>query len=192
MTGTFPPVQRLYLQIHQPGVPVRIATFTEKTRMNMMTLSSNRMRCAALALCILAVGTTPMWSQAPQDAPPPPAQQDGSGWHGRPSPEQMQAHQLEHLQKHLNLTADQIAQIKTIFADSDTQMKALHENTSIAPADKHAQMKSIHESTTAKIRAVLTDEQKPKFDAMIAREHEHMGHGGPGGPDQAPPPPSAS
>ena len=146
------------------------------------------MRCTALALCAFAVGTTPIWSQATQDAPPP-AQQDGPGpgGHGRHSPEEMQARQLEHLQKHLSLSADQTAQIKTIFADTDTQMKALRENTSIAPADKHAQMKTIHESSAAKIRAVLNSEQQPKFDAMTAREHERMEHRG--GPDQAPPPP---
>ena len=133
-----------------------------------------------------------MWSQATQDAPPP-AQQDGgpgAGGHGRHNREEMQARQLEHLQKHLSLTADQTAQIKNIFADTDTQMKTLHENTSIAPADKHAQMKSIHEATTAKIRAVLTSEQQPKFDAMVAHEHERMEHRG--GPDQAPPAPPAS
>ena len=157
--------------------------------MKIMNLATNRMRCTALALCAFAIGTTPMWSQAAQDAPPPPPQQQGD-WHGHPNPERMQARELEHLQKHLSLTSDQTAQIKTIFADTDTQMKALHENTSIAPADKHAQMKSLHEATTAKIRAVLNSEQQPKFDAMMARQHDRMEHRG--GPDQAPPPPPAS
>ena len=44
-------------------------------------------------------------------------------------------------------------------------MMALHEDTTTAPADKHAKMKAIHEAQTAKIRAILTDDQKPKFDA---------------------------
>ena len=179
------------MQNDQPGAAIRIAAAPKEAVMKIMNLTTNRMRCTALALCAFAVGTTPMWSQA-QDAPPPPAQQDGPGpgMHGRHNPEEMQARQLEHLQKHLNLSGDQTAQIKSIFADTDTQMKALHENTSMAPADKHAQMKSIHEATTAKIRAVLNSEQQPKFDAMMARQHDRMEHRG--GSDQAPPPPPAS
>lgn len=160
--------------------------------MKMKSIATNRMRSIVLALCGFAIGTTPMWSQAAQDAPPPPPPPQGE-WH-HPGPEKMQERQLEHMQRQLNLTADQTTQIKSIFADTDTKMRALHEDASIAPADKHEKMKSIHEASTAKIRALLTDEQKPKFDAMVARQQERMEHrggreGGPGEPMTPPPPP---
>lgn len=162
-----------------------------KIMMNL--LPGNRIRCTALALSVFAASGTAMWSQSAQENTPPPAQQDGP--HGHPSREERQAHELSHLQKQLNLTYDQTAQIKTIFSDTDTQMKALHENTSVAPADKRAQMKSIHEATNAKIRAVLTSQQQPKFDAMLAHEQERWQHRGAGAPEQgaqnqAPPPAS--
>jgi Spy/CpxP family protein refolding chaperone len=155
----------------------------------LMNLTTNRMRCAALALCALAIGTTPMWSQAPQDVPPPPPQQENGQWHGRPNMEQMQDRQIEHLQKRLNLTAEQTTQVRAIYQDSGAQMKKLHEDSSLSRDAMHAQMKSIHEASTATIRALLTDDQKPKYDAMIAHEHEHMENRG-GGPGAPPPPPA--
>ena len=157
--------------------------------MKIMNLASNRMRTTALALCAFAIGTTPMWSQATQDAPPPPPQADGGGPpHGRGH---MEERRIEMMTKHLSLTPDQVTQVKAIDKDGMTQMMALHDDTTIAPADKHAKMKAIHEGQTAKIRAILTDEQKPKFDAMLAHEHERMENhrGGEGGQDGAPPPP---
>jgi len=161
--------------------------------MKIMNLATNRMRSTALALCAFAIGTTPIWSQAPQDAPPPPPPPQQGEWH-HPGPERMQERQLEHMQRQLSLTADQTTQIKSIFADADTQMRALHEDSSIAPEVRHEKMMSIHEASTAKIRAVLNDAQKPKFDAMLARQQERMEHrggreGGPGEPMTPPPPP---
>lgn len=158
--------------------------------MKIMNFASNRMRSTALALCTLAIGTTPMWSQATQDTPPP-AQGDGGAPH--PRMEHMQEHRIEMMTKRLSLTPDQVTQVKAIDKDGMTQMSALHQDTSITQADKHAKMKAIHDDQTAKIRAILTDEQKPKFDAILAREHEHGEHHGEhGGPDQAPPPPPAA
>ena len=157
-----------------------------------MNFTKTGMRNATLALCALAIGTTPMWSQdaAP---PPPPAQQSDAPPphdHERPNREQMQARQLEHMQKHLNLTADQTSQVKAIFGDTDSQMASLHQDTSIPRDQKWAKMKAIHEASQTKIRSVLTDDQKPKFDAMIAHEHERMEDRG-GRPDSPPPPPPA-
>jgi protein CpxP len=158
--------------------------------MKMMNLATNRMRSTALALCAFAIGTTPMWSQAAQDTPP--TQSDGSApppQHG----EHMQERHIEMLTKRLSLTPDQVTQVKAIDKDGMTQMTALHQDTSIAPADKHAKMKAIHEAQTAKIRAILTDDQKPKFDAMLAHEHERMENrrDGEGGSENPPPPPAA-
>jgi Spy/CpxP family protein refolding chaperone len=48
-------------------------------------------------------------------------------------------------------------------------------------------MMEIHKASQDKIRALLTDDQKTKFDALQAQMREHRGHGG----DGPPPPPSA-
>jgi periplasmic protein CpxP/Spy len=158
--------------------------------MKIKLFATNGARSAALALCALTVASAPVWAQAPQDAPP---QSDGSTPPAHQRGEHMQERHLEMMTKHLNLTPDQVAQVKAIDQDGFTQMKALHEDSTTAPADKHAKIKAIHAAQTAKIRAILTDEQKPKFDQMIAREQEHRGHDrGPGGDGNQPPPPPAA
>ena len=52
-----------------------------------------------------------------------------------------------------------------------------------------AKMQSMHQESTQKIEAVLTDQQKQKFEAdqqkMQERRAQHM-HGGQGGADQQP------
>jgi periplasmic protein CpxP/Spy len=157
--------------------------------MKIMIPATSRMRSAALAFCAFAVVSAPVWAQATQDAPPP--QSDGSAPPPHARGEHMEEHHLEMLTKRLSLTPDQVTQVKAIDQDGRTQMMALHQDTTTAPADKHAKMKAIHEAQTAKIRAVLTDDQKPKFDKLIANEQERMEHHR-GDGDQAPPPPPAA
>ncbi len=164
--------------------------------MNIQIPATNRMRSSALALCALTLGTATMWSQTPQAVPPPPPppQSDGAPPPPpRPRMEQMQERRVEMMAKHLNMTPDQVAQLKTIDKDGWAQMTALRQDATMPPPEKHEKMKAIHEAQTAKIRAILTDEQKPKFDQMIAREQEHMDHRrGPGGDGNQPPPPPAA
>jgi Spy/CpxP family protein refolding chaperone len=81
---------------------------------------------------------------------------------------------LAMLTKKLNLTPDQVTQVKAIDADSMTQAKAVQDDTSIAKADKHAKMMDIHKASQDKIRAILTDDQKTKYDAMQAEKQAKM------------------
>jgi protein CpxP len=103
----------------------------------------------------------------------------------------MEERQVEFLTKKLNLTADQVTQVKAIDDDSRKQMRALREDTSTPGSDKRDKMMDIHKASQDKIRAVLTDDQKTKFDALQTEMREHRGNrgGGPGGPP--PPPPAA-
>jgi Spy/CpxP family protein refolding chaperone len=100
----------------------------------------------------------------------------------------MGEHQLEFLTKKLNLTPDQVTQVKAINDDARKQMMALREDTSIAQADKRAKMMDIQKASQDKIRALLTDDQKTKFDALQAQMRERRGdHGGGDGPPPPPP-----
>jgi len=94
------------------------------------------------------------------------------------------------MQRRLNLSADQTTQVKAIFADGRAKMEALRANTSLAPADRHAQGEALRQDEHAKIEAVLTPDQKTKFDEMEARMREHR-HDGPDGGGAPPPPPPA-
>lgn len=148
------------------------------------------MRAGVLALCAATLSAAPMMAQD-NTAPAAPAQQQDNmapppGRHaGR-----MGGRRVEMLTKQLNLTPDQVTQIKAIDDDTMSQMKALREDTTTAKADKRSKMMEIHQASQDKIRNVLTDEQKTKFDAMHAkmREHRQGRHRGEGAP---PPPPPA-
>jgi protein CpxP len=146
-------------------------------------------RAAAVMVCGAGLVASAALAQQ-QDAPPPPpadGQQQGPppGGHRGFDPER----RVEMMQRRLGLTADQTTQVRAIFADGRAKMEALHENTALAPADKRAQGEALRQDQDAKIHAVLTPDQKTKFDEMEARMREHR-RGGPEG-DAPPPPPPA-
>lgn len=143
---------------------------------------------AVLALCAATLSASPMLF-AQDNTAPPPQQQDSMGpppgGHGRGMRGERQ---LEMLTKRLSLTPDQVTQVKAIDDDQMSQMKALRDDTSTSREDKRSKMMAIHQASQDKIRNVLTDEQKTKYDAMLAkmqqRRHDHQG-----GEDGPPPPP---
>ena len=96
-------------------------------------------------------------------------------YHGRTmDPDQL----LARMTKRYKLTPDQQSQIKPILQDEQQQMQSMRTETSSSREDKRAKMQSMHQASTQKIEAVLTDEQKQKFDAdqqkMQERRAEHM------------------
>ena len=154
-------------------------------------------RMVAAMVCGLLMSAAPVFAQDNQSAPapPPPAQGDqqpgpdgpgGGPHHGRG---QMDERRIEHMTKVLNLTPDQVTQVKAIDASEHDQMRAMHQDTATAPADKRAKMMAIHQDSTAKIRALLNSDQQTKFDAMQAKmkERREERHG-----EQGPPPPPAA
>jgi protein CpxP len=143
---------------------------------------TRNLRIAALALCTLAVGVVSLHAQ---DTPPaPPAGQQGGGGGGRMNPER----QLEMMTQALSLTPDQVAQVKTIQADNRKETMALRDDTATPQDQKRDKMMAMRAASEAKIRAVLNADQKPKYDAMLARQRERMGgRGGDGPPPAAPP-----
>jgi Spy/CpxP family protein refolding chaperone len=94
------------------------------------------------------------------------------------------------LQKRLNLSADQTAQIKAILADGRAKMEALRSGDSGAPsADRRAEGMALMKEENGKIEAVLTPDQKSRYEEMMARQRERMQGRGPGGGDGGAPPP---
>jgi protein CpxP len=150
------------------------------------------MWAAVLALCTATLSAAPMLVAQDNAAPaPPPQQQDNmapppGGHAGRRG-----GHQVEMLTKRLNLTPDQVTQVKAIDDDTMNQMKALREDTTTPKADRRSKMMEIRQASQDKIRNVLTDEQKTKYDAMLAKMKERMQNrrGGEGAAPPPPPPP---
>jgi Spy/CpxP family protein refolding chaperone len=81
---------------------------------------------------------------------------------------------VQRLSKQLNLTDDQKSQIKPILADRQQQMKNLMQDESLQPQDRREKMRSIMADTNSKIKAVLNDDQKAKFDKMQQQMRERM------------------
>jgi len=143
-----------------------------------MTFRMKARLAVMVALCSGALCAIPMLAQDAAPAGPPPGQMGPRGG-GRG--------QLEMLTKRLDLTTDQQAQVKTIEEDTGKQMMALRNDTSISQDDKRAKMMDLRKASSDKIRAILTDDQKTKYDALQAEMKERMKERGQGG--MAPPPP---
>lgn len=149
-----------------------------------------------LALCVptalLAQNATPDSSAPP---PPPPNSQSEMGMrhHGPPSPER----QLKHLTKTLNLTSDQQQQILPILQDRQTQVEAIHNNSSLSPQQRRQQMHRAMKDANQKLEAVMTDTQKQQFEQQMQERRDQMrerrmGQGAgsaPSSTENPPPPP---
>jgi Spy/CpxP family protein refolding chaperone len=150
-----------------------------------------RQLCSLVLTGLLATGV--MLAQEPGSAPEqgaPQADSGGMGGHrggrGMMDPDK----RLAQMTKRYNLTADQQSQIKPILADEQTQMQSMRADTTSSREDKRSKMMSMHQASTQKIEAVLTDEQKQKFEADQQKMQERRAgrmHGG-GDSGGAPPP----
>jgi Spy/CpxP family protein refolding chaperone len=152
-----------------------------------------RQLCSLVLTGLLATGV--MLAQEPGSAPEQGAPQaDGGGMGGHRGGRGMMDpdKRLAQMTKRYNLTADQQSQIKPILTDEQTQMQSMRSDTTSSREDKMAKMKSTHEASTQKIEAVLTDEQKQKFEAdqqkMQERRASHMHGDGAGAGDAGQPP----
>ncbi len=68
---------------------------------------------------------------------------------------------VKRISSHLELDQDQQLQLEQIFAERKPQMQAIME-----------QMKNLKQETNTAIRAILTDEQKEKFEQHLAKREQ--------------------
>ena len=134
------------------------------------------MRSAVLVcgLSVMAAGAALAQDQAPP--PPPQGQTQGpppGGGRGFRDP----GRRADMLKERLGLSDDQTSQVKAILADSQTKMEALRSNSALAQEDRRSQMGSIRKGENDKIEALLTADQKTKYEA-IEQEGRGRGRGG--------------
>lgn len=82
--------------------------------------------------------------------------------------------QLQMLTKRLKLTSDQQNQILPILTNRNQQIESLRSDSSLSPKDRHAKMRSIREDSDTQIKAVLNDSQKQAYDQMQQRMRERQ------------------
>ena len=120
---------------------------------------------------LLLLGLAAFAQQQNPSGQAPPSGDQGQARHAMPSVDD----QLKNLTDKLNLTADQQAKVKPILQDTQTQAQAVMKDSSLSQDDRRAKMRSLHESSSAKIRDVLNDDQKKKFDDWqqeMRRQHQ--------------------
>jgi len=74
---------------------------------------------------------------------------------------------LEAAVQSLNLTDDQKAKVKDIFADAKTKKQAVSSDTSLSEEQKKAKMKELHSGIMAKLNEVLTPEQQTELKSKM-------------------------
>ena len=132
-------------------------------------------RLGALAVWVAALSSMPLLAQGGAVG------QRG----GMMSPEAQQA-QIDAMTKAVGLTDDQVTKVKAIQAESMKKMMALREAGG-DPQEMRPKMMEIRSAQQTQIKALLTEEQKPKYDEYVASQRPMGGGRGPGG-GAAPPP----
>ncbi len=130
--------------------------------MKMMTNRKYAMRAGVVALCFAALSSLPMLAQ-------------GGGGRGGMTPEA----RVAAIDKAVTLTDDQKTKITALLTADAEKITALR--TAQDP-DMRAKIMAIRTDENNQIKAMLTDDQKPKFDAYLASLPQRGGGGG------APPP----
>jgi Spy/CpxP family protein refolding chaperone len=107
----------------------------------------------------------------------------GGGHGGMGHPMMSVDDRVNELNKQLSLSDGQKEQVRGILQDQQDQIKQLMQDSSISHQDKMSKMRSIHQASNGKIRDLLNDEQKKKFDDYLQKQQQRMQqhHGGPSG-----------
>jgi hypothetical protein len=143
---------------------------------------------------MLALGANAALNAQDQSSAPTPAQdqtqtnsgqQQGQWGHGHRRAMDPN-HQLEHLSKALNLSADQQNQIKPILLDRQQKMQALFQDQSLSRQDRRSKAMAIQQDSKTKLEAALNDQQKQQFEELQAKMQARRQHRM-GGENQAPP-----
>jgi Spy/CpxP family protein refolding chaperone len=106
------------------------------------------------------------------------AQQGAGG--GRMDPQARMQQRIEMLTTRLQLTPQQVEQLKPILQKQSDDMRALFEKANGDFASVRPEMQQLREKTDAQVEAILTDAQKKQY-AEIQKEMQARRNGGGGG-----------
>ncbi|WP_229968971.1 hypothetical protein [Pontibacter harenae] len=90
--------------------------------------------------------------------------------------EERAARMMETYKKELNLTAEQVTKLEEINKQNTAAMVALREDTSLEREQRMGKMRELRETQAKAIKAILTEEQQKKFDAL--QNNSRQGQGG--------------
>ncbi|MGC2618440.1 MAG: hypothetical protein WA414_05315 [Acidobacteriaceae bacterium] len=136
---------------------------------------------------LLAFGATTALHAQDNSAQPQQQGQWGGGHHrGGMNPDE----QLKHMTKELGLSSDQQSQILPVLQERQQKMQAIREDQSLSHEDRRSKMMALRTDSEGKIQALLTDQQKQKYQAMQERRGDRgQGQGGDSTPPSSQPQP---
>ncbi len=139
-----------------------------------------------LALATLLGGVAPAFGQEPGPPPPgdmgPPPDFDGA------PPGRNVDRDLARMVKRYGLSDEQKAEIRPILVDEKQKLDAIFKDSSLAPEDRSAKIKAIHSDEVARVSALLTDDQRAKYQKDETRARQNDDGMGPDGGPPGPPP----
>jgi hypothetical protein len=105
----------------------------------------------------------------------------------RVRPDQAREQAIKSFREYVGVDEHQQAEIKKIMDEQLVQFRKLQEQT-------HPQYVAIGEKTRERVKALLTDEQKRKYDEYRAKQQQQRGQRGPrpGGDGKSPFPPNTN
>ena len=99
---------------------------------------------------------------------------DSTGKRVRWTPEEKADRMSDKLDRRLNLTKKQDADIHAINTDIARRMDAIKSNTSLQKKDKMQQAKALNEERSQRFKTVLTPEQYKKWNDWEMKKKEQM------------------
>jgi periplasmic protein CpxP/Spy len=142
--------------------------------MEMQMIRRFAARMGVVALCSAALCSVPMMAQG------------GGGGGMRMTSDQ----RVANIDKAVTLTDDQKTKIKAIY-DADMQKMMDLRNSGEDRETLMPKIQAMRADENKQIKALLTDDQKPKFDAYLASMPQRGGGGGGQGGGTPPSPPAA-
>ncbi len=130
------------------------------------TTATNKLvkpRIGTLLLLALCFHGASALAQAPEAPPPKPQASQ------HPSKRSNIDARVSILAKNLDLTAEQQSAVKSILEQRLQQTLLIRRDPSISGSTRIERFRKLQETTVERIRAVLNDEQKKKYDPMAAR-----------------------
>ncbi|MEO6939078.1 MAG: hypothetical protein ABI444_02920 [Candidatus Kapaibacterium sp.] len=149
-------------------------------------MNTNRMkigmRTGVMVLGLSLMGVTAMNTQASAQtaAQTPPGQIAPATTYQKLTPEEKIQKRMEHLQKKLNLTDQQAAQMRTVLEQNAARLRAdrdaVHAATDANRKAARMQLRTDQKAMRGQLKGVLTPEQLKKFKEMREDRREHRGH----------------
>ncbi len=119
-----------------------------------------------VALPLLNTLLTPRLSAQTSDAPASASPRVTRPAHRRPTLDD----RVKALAKALDLSETQQASVKKILEERQQEMLRIRTDASVPPGGRIDRLRALQDQTVHRIRAVLNDEQKKKYDPLAVRQ----------------------